>query len=138
MRRTAVVAFALGALPMVLALAPAERPPLADGPCELPLVDRARTPSTRCLSCHDGSVTRGTLLKPHVDGGGDHPVEIDYGRSFARRPRVLRPPGALPDALPLVGGKVSCTTCHDARSPEKGKPALTTRGSALCFACHSI
>jgi predicted CXXCH cytochrome family protein len=141
MRRAATVAVAAATLPVLLALHPAERRPLgqgalAAGACELRLADRARTPSAHCVACHDGSTALGTPLKRHPDGGAGHPVEVDYLRAFARRPG-LHPPAALPADLPLVDGKVSCTTCHDARSSERGKPAVTTRYAALCLACHA-
>ena len=137
MRRHALPAALAGALPVLLALEPRRDAGAAAGVCEMRLADRARADSRRCVACHDGSVARGVGARPH-DAQGDHPVDVDYGRAFARRPGALRSPGALPPSLPLVGGKVACTTCHDAGSSERGKPAVTMRGSALCFACHAL
>src|SRR5512138_734667 len=53
--------------------APARADPAASTPCELERADRTRTPSSRCLSCHDGTAAPGL--------GESHPVEVDYARA---------------------------------------------------------
>ena len=129
----------LASLPVLAAVGPGERVAAAaagDDLCELATADRAHTRSRSCLSCHDGSIASGRMARAH-EGGGSHPVDVDYLASQARRPG-LRPSGTLPPAVVLVGGRVACTTCHDPRSTERGKPAVTMSRSALCFGCHEI
>lgn len=104
--------------------------------CELARVDRARTPSLRCVACHDGSSGRAVTIGPAGGGHGDHPVEIDYGSVAARKPGRYVPLARLPADVPLVDGKVACTSCHDGASRHRGRVALG--GSRLCQACHDL
>jgi hypothetical protein len=118
----------------------ASRPPSL-GPCELATADRRATPSHRCVACHDGTIAASwvPLPLPGTAGDGEHPVEVDYERArIARRDAHLRPASELPASLPLVGGKVACTTCHAADSKERGHVAVTLARSAMCFACHAL
>jgi hypothetical protein len=95
--------------------------------CELARADRARTPSSRCLACHDG--TSGQCL------GLSHPVEVDYARAAMRDPGRYVPASALPADVPLVNGRVSCVSCHDGASTH---PAHTVEPARLCLACHRM
>jgi hypothetical protein len=52
--------------------------PAASRPCELSRADRTHTPSSRCLSCHDGTAAPGL--------GESHPVDVDYTRASLRDP----------------------------------------------------
>jgi hypothetical protein len=96
-------------------------------PCELARADRTRTPSSRCLSCHDGAAAPGL--------GETHPVDVDYARASLRDPSRYAPAAALPAAVTLVNGAVSCVSCHDAASPHRGHAVDPAR---LCLACHRI
>jgi hypothetical protein len=106
------------------------------GACELLRADRARTPSHACMACHDGSA--GTAV-PGAGGGPrgemSHPVAVDYAAAAARRPDSYEPPGRIPAAVPLVDGKVECTTCHDGRSPSAHRIVEHAR---LCTSCHRM
>jgi hypothetical protein len=67
----------------------------------------------RCLACHSAT------------GAGNHPVGIAYDEARARRGPTLRA-GAevVRRGVFLKEGKVTCLTCHDARSPWKFRIAL--------------
>lgn len=140
MRITAAALLAAAAIPIVVTAAvPAagHGGTVALGPCELRTADRRSTSSVRCLSCHDGTTAAAVALPGASRGLGDHPVEVDYERSRGDG-MPLRPASELPPALPLVGGKVACTTCHAADSAEPGHTAMTMTRSAMCFACHAM
>ncbi|MFL5299454.1 MAG: cytochrome c3 family protein [Anaeromyxobacteraceae bacterium] len=108
------------------------------GPCEMRTADRRATSSQRCLACHDGTVAPGSLVPAGRAGElGDHPIDVDYEGSRVRG-QLLRPAAELPPSLPLVNGRVACTTCHAPDSPEPGHTALPMRRSAMCFACHAL
>jgi predicted CXXCH cytochrome family protein len=97
--------------------------------------------STRCLACHDGTVATTAIAAPaatHDGTGENHPVDADYVAAWQRAPARYRNPSELPPALPLVDGKVGCTTCHDPRSRVPGAPAMSMVGSAMCLACHVL
>ncbi len=98
---------------------------VGDGVCTLGVADRAHTPSSRCLACHDGSAARSL--------GASHPVEVSYLAAATSAGPTAMPP-APPAELPLVEGRVACTTCHDGRAPLPARTALA--GDALCYACH--
>ncbi len=104
--------------------------------CGLSTVDRTTTESVACLVCHDGTVATSMHVPVTADEGGSHPIEIDYELSRLRHPFGLKPAMVLPQALPLVNGKVSCTTCHDARSQTPSRTSMPMAGSAMCLACH--
>jgi predicted CXXCH cytochrome family protein len=104
--------------------------------CELRGADRSRTPSVRCMGCHDGSAGASIDYRMVPDGTGmSHPVEVDYGAAHARRPDRFAPPETLPREVPLVGGRIACTSCHDGSSPD---PKRVARVADLCLACHRM
>lgn len=76
-----------------------------------------------CVICHDGGV--GT----RVGGAGEHPVDILY----------LNRPGyseMLDRRIILVGGKVTCLSCHDPYKNTKMRLVMSNEGSRLCLECH--
>ena len=124
-------------------------------------------PSRLCLSCHDGTLALGALLKPAggiatagqiapgrpsylgVFLSGDHPFSFPYNDSISNPLAGLSP--ALPPDLLFYGnnGIIHCSTCHDPhedayRSADKdgrltGKfLTADNRRSALCVKCHSV
>lgn len=111
-------------------------PPPGVGPCELRRADRARTPAQSCLACHDGTAGAAVGFAAQGSGHGlSHPVEVDYLAAFARRPGRYVPPGAIRADVPLVDGRVSCTSCHDSASPH---PKRAVDPVTLCHACHRL
>ncbi len=105
------------------------------GPCELDGASRARTPSIRCMACHDGSAGATVSFQMSADGRGmSHPVEVDYGAAVARDPAHYHPQATLPREVPLVNGKVACTSCHDGASPDPTRVAMVPH---LCASCHA-
>jgi predicted CXXCH cytochrome family protein len=139
MRRLALASIAAAAVPVLASSFPAGAPPrAAAGTCELSRVDRRATASARCLACHDGA----SAAVADVGFGGPvardaHPVEVDYERARLAGARLV-PAGELPAAVPLVAGKVTCTSCHAAESAQQDRAALPLAGSALCVACHAL
>lgn len=110
------------------------------GTCELARVDRRTTSSLSCLACHDGTGGPGVEYRAEFEMGEpgrsmSHPVHVDYRAVAARQPDRYRPATALPPEVPLVAGRVECTTCHDGGSPDRQHVA---RVADLCQACHQL
>lgn len=114
--------------------------PSARSVCELQwVVDRSRASSLRCMSCHDGASGPGVSFMMAGGGAGagmDHPVEVDYAQARVRRGHQYVPEAHLPADVPLVGGKVACTSCHDGRSTRAKHVAADP--ARLCAACHNM
>lgn len=113
----------------------AEEPAIEGGSvCTLHQVDRARTPSRSCIGCHDGSVGAAIPFQMrHSDLGASHPVDVSYDAAAAKKPGEYVPSSRLPPDVPLVEGKVACTSCHDGQSTE---PRQVVNLPNLCLACH--
>jgi hypothetical protein len=126
---------ALGAAAVALvcagAAAPSDRAERAG--CELVRADRARTRSTSCIACHDGTAGHATVATSTSGALGSHPVGVSYGLALARRPSEYASPGQLPPDVPLVAGRVECTSCHDGASR---LPKHVAHGPDLCETCH--
>jgi predicted CXXCH cytochrome family protein len=119
----------------LLSAAGASAPALPDEVCELSGAHRARTPSIRCVACHDGTSAVGVVIGLGGGSHGDHPVEVDYAASAARDPERYVPPAMLRPDVPLVDGKVACTSCHDGASTH---PKRAVDPANLCTACHRM
>ncbi len=112
----------------------AMRPNVRGNVCELEQLDRTRTSARVCVSCHDGTIGPGVQFRMGPDDSGmSHPVDTDYASAHAKQPDKYVPPGALPVDVPLVEGRVACTSCHDPASTE---PKHVARPGSLCSACH--
>lgn len=85
-------------------------------------VVRSMTPSSYCISCHDGSSMPIRVSDTHPLGV--HPV----GYGFRLK---------LSEAIVLVDGAVACTSCHDGKSKLPHMLAMTQTGSTLCLGCHA-
>lgn len=106
--------------------------------CTLFRAPRSVTSSRACLTCHDGTLAHAAQPGQRVGGElANHPVDVDYEQARTRD-HYLRPSAQLPREMPLVNGKVECTTCHDGRSNEPMRTALPMARSRLCFACHDL
>jgi hypothetical protein len=128
---------ALGAAAGVVCAAVAR----AGGECELARADRAHTTSERCIACHDGTAgpSIGRFGGTGSAGVGvpmaNHPVGIPYAAAAARQPSKYAPASALPADVPLVAGKIECTTCHDGNATN---PQRLPRLWETCTACHRL
>jgi predicted CXXCH cytochrome family protein len=105
-----------------------------DAPCELARVDRGRTPSQRCIACH-GDTADATAPRGRPTTHQSHPVEVDYAGAAARHPDDFVRAARLPPHVPLVDGKVACTSCHDGASRRRGR---TVDLESLCTSCHRM
>ncbi len=107
---------------------------------------RARLPvqeidgySQRCLDCHTdrlslrGEAIRAAFTASNGTGMVNHPIGMRY--THADLERDLRSPAALPAAILLPGGQVSCLSCHNGYSARHGA-LVTERSTELCLACH--
>ncbi len=109
-------------------------------------------PTRLCLSCHDGTIALGAVLKP-AEGiqmvgeitpsrpsyigtflADHHPVSFPYFEATVN-PEISPVP---PPDLVLYGGEVHCSTCHDAhRNVYKKFLRVDNTFSALCTRCHN-
>jgi predicted CXXCH cytochrome family protein len=122
-------------------------------------------PSRLCLSCHDGTLALGAVLRPaggiattgQIASGrpsylgavlsGDHPFSFSYFDSISN-PLAGLSPTLPPGFLFYNNGFIHCSTCHDAHEDAyksadingylTGKFLVAeNRRSALCMNCHS-
>ncbi len=100
--------------------------------------------SRRCLECHDGVSTSDSRSMSAGGHGGsdlkrDHPVGVRY---LSRKPRgartQLKSEYLLPAQVRLVGGKVSCVSCHNLYATGPGRLSVPIERSQLCFTCHAM
>jgi predicted CXXCH cytochrome family protein len=107
------------------------------GNCGLAWAPRATTDGSNCLSCHALADTpAGRIMRRHA--AGDHGGGIDYQVARRRGALHLRATEELSSEIVLVGGRVTCTSCHDGASGERKH--LATRGgmASLCVSCHAL
>lgn len=113
-------------------------------------------PSRLCLSCHDGTLALGEVLRPadtitmNVPAGipatsrsyfgtslaSHHPISFSY-YDAAANPEINPAP---PDTLLFYNNAViECTTCHDPHDNTNKKfLAVNAASSGLCVLCHSM
>ncbi len=110
-------------------------------------------PSRLCLSCHDGILAIGMVLRPSggievsgaitpgrrsyigTDLSDDHPVSFSYLDSLSN-PEIVPVP---PYDLTFYGFQynIHCSTCHDPHNNQFGKfLSMDNRYSGLCLKCH--
>lgn len=110
--------------------------------------------SRLCLSCHDGTMAMGTLLRPlggvqptlgKLTGSGvvgtdlsdDHPVSFAYDDALAALRGDLVNPAGSAKALHLApNGQMQCTSCHDAHVERANFLHMDPIKGALCTTCH--
>lgn len=112
--------------------------------------------SKLCLSCHDGTVglsdfgggfSGGVTLGPGdrayigTDLSNDHPISFTYDGALATADGGLVTPASaslVVANVPLYGGKLECSTCHNVHDNALGGFLRTSNAaSALCLKCHS-
>ena len=113
--------------------------------------------SLLCLSCHDGTIALGSIVNPNTtisfgsvttmpagktnltyNLADDHPISFVYSDVLAGIAGQLKTVSSIVAPVRLdKGGKVQCTSCHDAHDNTYSKFLVTSnQGSALCFSCH--
>ena len=107
-----------------------------------PSIDKA---SAECMGCHEE--VEGDF--EHTGGAG-HAVGDDYSLAASKNPGLVKP-SKLSASIRLVGGNISCITCHIAydedthealaaqRASSAVDPMLSVDNTAsgLCAACHA-
>ncbi len=112
-------------------------------------------PSRLCLSCHDGIIAIGNVIRPAggiqvygeitpdrrsyigTDLSDDHPVSFSYFDSISN-PGIIPSP---PPELTFYGFQynIHCSTCHDPHMDDYGKfLVIDNRYSELCRKCHFV
>jgi predicted CXXCH cytochrome family protein len=101
--------------------------------------------SAECLSCHDGSVGKLSLIGAGIwthendfmdFDMGMHPIGVYYRDAFSKRPDGYKPPSLLNEKIKLINGKLSCVSCHDIYSDIPMKLVVSNERSRLCLECH--
>jgi predicted CXXCH cytochrome family protein len=111
--------------------------------------------SRLCLSCHDGTIALGSVLRTgsepvaplgpltgtalvDADLSDDHPVSFVFDESLAAANGELVSPSTLTAAVKLdPTGQVQCTSCHDPHSDQLPKfLVMPVEDGELCVACH--
>ena len=98
--------------------------------------------SRQCMECHgekgdnpSPAVVRNMVVR-HGTANMNHPVGANYAKAV--KFGGYRAPAKLSKKVLLVGGLVSCVSCHEGYSKTHGKLVLPTAGSQLCFECHDL
>lgn len=112
------------------------------------ITDNSRTiddVSAECLSCHDGSIGKLSVIGvgnwSHSSDfmeydSGTHPIGVSYRDAFRRDPNGFRPPSMLDERIRLVNGQVSCISCHNLYAETPMKLVMSNKRSRLCLECH--
>ncbi len=110
-------------------------------------------PSALCMSCHDGTIALGEMLRsPRRGGSADvrnthisgrssfgtnlsnhHPIGFDYDSALRSSDRDLKRSASID--LPLRDGKMHCTSCHDPHVSDN--PPFLLKSSANGELCIS-
>ncbi|OIQ66150.1 doubled CXXCH motif (paired_CXXCH_1) [mine drainage metagenome] len=96
--------------------------------------------SLQCMGCHNnqGDVTGIQMTAAgvvrHNSGGANHPIGIPYPMMSSS----FKPRSALPSAIWLPNGKLSCVSCHQPYKKVHGQLVVTNNGSMLCAQCHAL
>ena len=92
---------------------------------------------SQCTNCHTQGVSDNQAIMATIRPAlpqlciNCHQARLDQGEHAIN----LTPVTATPKSLPLLKGRVSCTTCHD---PHGKLPAqLRLEAAKLCQDCHS-
>jgi len=128
-------------------------------------VNQPRSPSKACLTCHDGTISKGPVVDcrschyvpdsplyvRNTDLTNDHPFSFTYDASLAQKDGALQNPGSTP--VVSLGGKtirqgmlyqdrLECPSCHDVHAT-KGDSAtaphlllVNNQDDKLCLTCH--
>lgn len=107
--------------------------------------------SLLCLGCHDGVTAKdvyasahavalsGQLANSHLGVAGlrGHPVGVRYPTTSEKYEPIAAVEAA---GLMLPGGRLQCTSCHDAHNTRRlrGMLRISNERSRLCLTCHRI
>lgn len=98
------------------------------------------TISLECLSCHDGTYTKGGNVRTSYHGGNtigqSHPLGADYTLASLQRASLVKR-HILDKRIILVDGRLSCISCHNMLNPAPLHLAVDNSGSQLCMTCHN-
>lgn len=98
--------------------------------------------SRQCMECHGekGEDRAPTVIRNMVIRHGTSSVNHPVGANYAKAVKFggYRAPSKISKKILLVGGLVSCVSCHEGYSKNHGKLVLPIGGSQLCFECHDI
>lgn len=129
-------------------------------------VNQPRAPSKACLTCHDGTISKGPvvncrschyvpdsdLYRRNTNLTNDHPFSFTFDTALAQKDGALQDPAGTP--VPSLGGKtiqrgmlfqnrLECPSCHDVHAT-KGDSAtaphlllVDNKNNKLCVTCHN-
>lgn len=104
--------------------------------------DKLDVYSRQCMECHGekGEDRAPTVVRNMVMRHGTASLNHPVGASYAKAVKFggYRPESKLSKKILLVGGLVSCVSCHEGYSKSHGKLVIPGSGSQLCFECHDL
>ena len=89
--------------------------------------------SKLCLSCHNGVIAPDIFNLHHFVS-----LEYDVTKAELRDPDLTRIGVSGPISEVLDGGKIQCSSCHDAHDEESvaGTKLLRVERNKICLVCH--
>lgn len=118
------------------------------------------TPSSLCLSCHDGTVGVGSTVswdKLKMTGAMTSQLgyKLDGSHPFSLQLPIKDSPSLVPSlvsahttadttgAVKLIDGNIECSTCHNVHNQyvDRRNPKFLVRdnaGSQICLSCHQV
>jgi predicted CXXCH cytochrome family protein len=89
--------------------------------------------SKLCLSCHNGVIAPDVFNLHHYVS-----LEYDVTKAELRDPELTKIGVSGPITEVLSGGKIQCSSCHDAHDEESiaGTKLLRAEKARLCMVCH--
>jgi predicted CXXCH cytochrome family protein len=90
-----------------------------------------------CLSCHDGAISgKIAICTTDCATNASHSVLKSYPPA-GRRARDFRPLGDVRQMkIKIVGGMVTCISCHNLSNQEKYHLVMDNKNNQLCLGCH--
>ena len=98
-----------------------------------------------CMECHNGVGASHIAVKDarsplQISGSMNvnHPVGMDYDEHANRKPRGYRSSASLDPNIVLVGGRVSCVSCHQLKEDEPQQIVTAQIGHSNCTASSQL
>lgn len=97
--------------------------------------------SEKCLSCHDGLMSREVAVTGAISNSAcqEHPIGSTMNGLHFSQDRIrirLKPPQMVNPKIHFFDNRVGCVSCHSFYSKEPSLLVMSNARSQLCLNCH--